>query len=185
MSHRGSQDSGVTGTEHPSSMAGRTNSTASDGGKHHQPQSGGGGIARFGGTHPSSCLSNRYSSPNINLSGLSISGAPAVSPGTGGHNNGGGSCSGGCSPNMSRESSPMMLKRALGHSMHHSSQSAVTSPMSSQHHQSHHDRLHATLRRSNSLKRILKMPLFGGQGKGGLSRAVCSILLPHYCLRDS
>ncbi|KAF2364279.1 hypothetical protein FHG87_004972, partial [Trinorchestia longiramus] len=118
---------------------------------------GSGGLSRFGGNLPASCLSNRYSSPNINaLIHHHHHHHPNCSAG------GGGSGSAGASPVGSRESSPLLLKRAIGLSMlqvaSNSSSSAQSSPVS------HHDKLQSTLRRSNSLKRILKMPLFGGPG---------------------
>ncbi|KAK7006064.1 hypothetical protein SK128_012873, partial [Halocaridina rubra] len=61
------------------------------------------------------------------------------------------------SPSHSREGSPLLLKRALpGHP-----------PLAGQHSappvQQYHERIHASLKRSNSLKRLLKLPIFGGQ----------------------
>ncbi|XP_047741446.1 uncharacterized protein LOC125179492, partial [Hyalella azteca] len=107
-----------------------------------------GGLSRFGGSHRSSCLTNRYSSPNIHA--LIHNHHPNCS---------GGSGSAGASPVASRESSPLLLKRAIGLSMLQvagNCSSGQCSPVSQ------HEKLHSTLKRSNSLKRILRMPLFGG-----------------------
>ncbi|XP_076036459.1 uncharacterized protein LOC143022227 [Oratosquilla oratoria] len=76
------------------------------------------------------------------------------------------------SPAGSREGSPLIGKRTLSFGLHNHT------PLGSQHSapggpggtgptggpvQQYHERIHATLKRSNSLKRLLKLPIFGGQ----------------------
>ncbi|CAL4134678.1 unnamed protein product, partial [Meganyctiphanes norvegica] len=58
----------------------------------------------------------------------------------------------------SREGSPLMLKRSLQHHPHHphlQTQNSTPPP-----HPINHERF--SLKRSNSLKRLLKLPIFGG-----------------------
>ncbi|XP_042893543.1 uncharacterized protein LOC122267560 [Penaeus japonicus] len=81
------------------------------------------------------------------------------------------------SPSHSREGSPLLLKRnAPGHT-------PLAGQLSAPPVQQYHERLHASLKRSNSLKRLLKLPIFGGQtgkasqgmkelGQGALMRTV-------------
>lgn len=59
------------------------------------------------------------------------------------------------SPSHSREGSPLLLKRAL--------HPPLAGQLSAPPVQQYHERLHASLKRSNSLKRLLKLPIFGGQ----------------------
>ncbi|KAG0716520.1 hypothetical protein GWK47_009464 [Chionoecetes opilio] len=69
------------------------------------------------------------------------------------------------SPNHSREGSPLLLKRVL--------HPPLAGQLSAPPVQQYHERLHATLKRSNSLKRLLKLPIFGGQSARGYSDGVC------------
>lgn len=59
------------------------------------------------------------------------------------------------SPSHSREGSPLLLKKGL--------HPPLAGQLSAPPVQQYHERLHATLKRSNSLKRLLKLPIFGGQ----------------------
>ena len=59
------------------------------------------------------------------------------------------------SPAHSREGSPLLLKRPL--------HAPLSPQLSAPPVQQYHERIHATLKRSNSLKRLLKLPIFGGQ----------------------
>nr|XP_027238413.1 uncharacterized protein LOC113829439 [Penaeus vannamei] len=61
------------------------------------------------------------------------------------------------SPSHSREGSPLLLKR--GPPAHAPLAGQLSAPPVQQ----YHERLHASLKRSNSLKRLLKLPIFGGQ----------------------
>lgn len=79
------------------------------------------------------------------------------------------------SPSHSREGSPLLLKR--GPPAHAPLAGQLSAPPVQQ----YHERLHASLKRSNSLKRLLKLPIFGGQtgklggrGKGRCGRVVMS-----------
>lgn len=82
------------------------------------------------------------------------------------------------SPSHSREGSPLLLKRgAPGHA-------PLAGQLSAPPVQQYHERLHASLKRSNSLKRLLKLPIFGGQtgkrgggGSGGGFAMSCGALL--------
>lgn len=81
------------------------------------------------------------------------------------------------SPSHSREGSPLLLKRAL--------HPPLAGQLSAPPVQQYHEPIHASLKRSNSLKRLLKLPIFGGQtgecfgapvpGGGGAGRAGCSV----------
>lgn len=71
------------------------------------------------------------------------------------------------SPSHSREGSPLLLKR--------SPHPPLAGQLSAPPVQQYHERLHASLKRSNSLKRLLKLPIFGGQtGEKGSSSTVSS-----------
>ena len=59
------------------------------------------------------------------------------------------------SPAHSREGSPLLLKRSI--------HAPLSPQLSAPPVQQYHERIHATLKRSNSLKRLLKLPIFGGQ----------------------
>lgn len=59
------------------------------------------------------------------------------------------------SPSHSREGSPLLLKRGL--------HPPLAGQLSAPPVQQYHERIHASLKRSNSLKRLLKLPIFGGQ----------------------
>ncbi|MPC45319.1 hypothetical protein E2C01_039016 [Portunus trituberculatus] len=59
------------------------------------------------------------------------------------------------SPSHSREGSPLLLKRGF--------HPPLAGQLSAPPVQQYHERIHATLKRSNSLKRLLKLPIFGGQ----------------------
>lgn len=71
------------------------------------------------------------------------------------------------SPSHSREGSPLLLKRAL--------HPPLAGQLSAPPVQQYHERLHASLKRSNSLKRLLKLPIFGGQTGECVGRPRCQV----------